>query len=200
MQSFPISATDQLLVFAINNFDRWSNAAVNEWDININNDADAAPEFTLVAFDSGAIRAGSFNGLLEVFLVNNGTGVLGVGGFLASSPTDSSTLLLPIRASSLGLTAADGGFSYDAVSFSLEGPGLDVVDGIATYNPWNKAIEDGQAQADGSLIEVAPGASVEVPIAIDPVAFNQQDPLGLMVVGIDDKAGKAEADLVKAHR
>ena len=200
VQSFPISATDQLLVFAINNFDRWSNAAVNEWDININNDADAAPEFTLVAFDSGAIRAGASNGLLEVFLLNNGTGVLGVGGFLASSPTDSSTLLLPIRASSLGLTAADGGFSYDAVSFSREGPGLDVVDGIASYNPWDKAIEDGQAQADGSLIEVAPGASVEVPIAIDPVAFNQQDPLGLMVVGIDDKAGKAEADLVKAHR
>ncbi len=152
-------------------------------------------------FDSGAIRTGIFNGLLEVFLrEQRAPGSSASAGFLASSPTDSSTLLLPIRASSLGLTAADGGFSYDAVSFSLEGPGLDVVDGIATYNPWNKAIEDGQAQPDGSLIEVAPGASVEVPIAIDPVAFNQQDPLGLMVVGIDDKAGKAEADLVKAHR
>ena len=194
VQSFPISATDQLLVFAINNFDRWSNAAVNEWDININNDADAAAEFTLVAIDSGAIRTGSFNGLLEVFLVNNTTGILGVGGFLASSPTDSSTLLLPIRASSLGLSAADGVFSYDAVSFSLEGAGLDVVDGVATYNPWDKALEDGQ------ITEVARGASVSVPIAIDPVAFNQQDPLGIMVVGIDDAAGKLEADLFKARR
>jgi hypothetical protein len=199
VQSFPISATDQLLVFAINNYDRWSNAAVNEWDININNDADAAAEFTLVAIDSGAIRTGSFNGLLEVFLVNNATGVLGVGGFLASSPTDSSTLLLPIRASTLGLSAADGNFSYDAVSFSLEGAGFDVVDGVASYNPWDKAIEDGQAQPNGALLEVAPGGSIQVPVAIDPVAFDQQDPLGLMVVGIDDAAGKAEADLVKAR-
>jgi hypothetical protein len=199
VQSFPISATDQLLVFAINNYDRWSNAAVNEWDININNDADPFPEFTLVAIDSGAIRTGSFNGLLEVFLANNTTGALGVGGFLAASPTDSSTLLLPIRASTLGLSAADGSFSYDAVSFSLEGPGLDVVDGVATYNPWDKAIEDGQAQEDGSLLTVAPGASLAVPVAIDPVAFDQQDPLGLMVVGIDDAAGKAEADLVRAR-
>ena len=47
---------------------------------------------------------------------------------------------------------------------------------------------------------MAPGASVEVPIAINPVAFDQQDPLGLMVVGIDDKAGKEEADLIKARR
>ena len=194
VQSFPISATDQLLVFAVNNYDRWSNAAVNEWDININNDADAAAEFTLVAIDSGAIRTGSFNGLLEVFLVNNATGTIGVGGFLAASPTDSSTLLMPIRASSIGLSAADGSFSYDAVSFSLEGAGFDVVDGVATYNPWDKAIEDGQFE------EVARGASVTVPIAIDSIAFAQQDPLGVMVVGIDDAAGKPEADLIKARR
>ncbi len=194
VQAFSDIPANPLLVFAINNFDRWSNAAVNEWDININNDADAAPEFTLVAIDSGAIRTGSFNGLLEVFLVNNATGVLGVGGFLATSPTDSSTLLLPIRANSIGLTAADGAFSYDAVSFSLEGPGLDVVDGVATYNPFDKAIQDGQ------YVEVPRGGSVAVPIAIDPVAFNQQDPLGIMVVGIDDAAGKLEADLVKARR
>jgi hypothetical protein len=192
VQSFELNATTQLLVFAINNYDRWSNASVNEWDININNDADAFPEFTVFAFDSGAIRANSFNGLLEVFFVNNATGGLFASGFLASSPTDSSTLLLPIPSNALGLTPADGSFSYDAVSFSLEGPGVDVVDGVATYNPWDKALEDGQFES------VARGASVSVPIAIDPVAFDQQDPLGLMVVGIDDAAGKPEADLVKA--
>lgn len=193
VQSFPFGAT-QLLVFAINNHDRWSNAAVNEWDININNDADPEPEFTVFAFDSGAIRAGSFNGLLEVFFVNNATGGLFASGFLASSPTDSSTLLLPIPANALGLTPADGSFSYDAVSFSLEGPGFDVVDGVASYNPFDKALEDGQFE------EVARGAAVTVPVAIDPVAFDQQDPLGLMVVGIDDKSGKDEADLLKARR
>jgi minor extracellular serine protease Vpr len=193
VQAFPFGTT-QLLVFAINNYDRWSNASVNEFDININNDADPAAEFTVVALDSGAVRAGSFNGLLEVFYVDNATGGLFASGFLASSPTDSSTLLLPIQASSLGLTPADGNFSYDAVSFSLEGAGVDVVDGVATYNPFDKALEDGQ------FVNVARGASVAVPIAIDPVAFNQQDPLGIMVVGIDDASGKPEADLVKARR
>jgi hypothetical protein len=195
VQSFPFeTATNRLLVFAINNFDRWSNAATNEWDINVDNNGDGDPEFTIFAADSGAIRAGVFNGLLEVFVVNNATGGLSAAGFLASAPTDSSTLLLPIRGSSLGLSAADGAFTYDAVSFSLEGPGFDVVDGFATYNPWDKAL------GDGDLVEVAPGASLTVPIAIDPIAFNQQDPLGIMVVGIDDASGKLEADLVKAHR
>jgi subtilisin family serine protease len=194
VQSFPLGATNQLLVFAINNYDRWSNAAVNEFDININNDADAFPEFTVIAFDSGAIRANSFNGLLEVFLADNTTNQLFIINSFAISPTDSSTLLMQIPASFLGLTQADGSFTYDVVSFSLEGPGQDVVDGVAAYNPWDKALEDGQ------FVSVDRGASVAVPIAIDPVAFDQQDPLGIMVVGIDDKAGKPEADLVKARR
>ena len=201
VQSFPISATDQLLVFAINNYDRWSNAAVNEWDININNDADAAAEFTLVAIDSGAIRTGSFNGLLEVFLVNNATGVIGVGGFLASladrqqhpAAADSGQLARPEQ-------PPTGSSRYDAVSFSLEGAGIRRGRRRRHVQPVGQGHRGWPVPARRRALEVAPGGSIQVPVAIDPVAFAQQDPLGLMVVGIDDAAGKAEADLVKARR
>ena len=189
VQSFPFGATE-LLVFAINNHDRFSTGSINEWDINVDTNRDGSPEWVVIAVDSGAIRANSFNGLLEVFLLRVADGALFASGFLASSPTDSSTLLLPVRASSLGVTSTSGGFAYDAVSFSLEGPGVDEVDGTALYDPFNQAI------ADGQFAEVAPGGTVSVPIAINPAAFAAQQPRGVMVVGIDDAAGGAEADLI----
>lgn len=193
VQSFPFGDTE-LLVFAINNHDRWSTAAVNEWDVNIDTDGDGEPEFVVFAVDSGAVRTGSFDGLLEVFYLDLATGGLFSSGFLAASPTDSSTLLIPIQASSLGLTPTSGGFTYDVVSFSLEGAGVDVVDGTATYDPWNKAIQDGQFEV------VPPRGSVRVPVAIDTDAWAEQRPLGVMVVGIDNAAGKEEADLLRVRR
>ncbi len=196
VQSFAFGSTatpdDQLLVFAINNWDRWSTASVNEWDINVDTNGDGAPDFVIIAVDSGAIRAGSFNGLLEVFYLRVADGALFASGFLASAPTDSSTLLLPIRASSLGLTSAAGDFSYSLVSFSLEGAGFDVVNGSAAYNPWNKAIEDGQ------FVVVAPGGSETTDIAVNAGNFASQRPKGLMVVAIDNAAGASEAQLIKA--
>lgn len=196
VQSFRFpSATipdNQLLVFAINSWDRWSSSSVNEWDINVDTNGDGSPDFIVIAVDSGAVRAGVFNGLLEVFFVNVATNQLFASGFLASAPTDSSTLLLPIRASSLGLTRADGDFSYSLVSFSLEGPGVDVVAGTAAYNPWSKAIEDGQ------FVIVAPGGSESTDVAINGSSFAQQRPKGLMVVAIDNAAGAPEAQLIEA--
>lgn len=192
VQSFPFGTTE-LLVFAVNNHDRFSTGAINEWDVNVDTNGDGNPDWVVIAVDSGAIRANSFNGLLEVFFLRVSDGALFASGFLASSPTDSSTVLLPIRASSLGLTAASGSFTYSAVSFSLEGAGVDVVDGTAAYNPWNQAIEDGQ------FAEVPPRGSADVPIAINPAAFAAQQPLGVMVVAYDNAAGKGEAVLIRAR-
>lgn len=181
---------DRLLVFAINNWSRWSTAAVNEWDINVDSDGDGSPDYIVVAIDSGAIRTGSFNGLLEVFFVDLATGDLFASGFLASSPTDSSTLLLPILASDLGLSNSARQLSYSAVSFSLEGPGVDVVPGSAGFNAFKPAITTGQ------FIIVPPNGTGSFAVEIDNGEWKKAPARGLMIVALDNAAGPAEAQLI----
>ena len=193
VQSFA-DGDDALLVFAINNHDRWSNAAVNEFDVEIDTDGDGTPDWIVFSYDSGAVTAGDFNGLVEVWAYELATGILYGTGFLASAPTDSSTILLPVYASSLGLTADAGDFSYTVFSYSLEGDGSDGFSSSAKYNPWAKAIEDGQ-WADVPVAGKKTKAT-EVTAAIDPALWATQKPLGLMAVTLDNKSGGDEALLI----
>lgn len=185
---------DQLLVFAVNNYTRWSNAVTSEFDVEIDADGDGAPDWIVFSHDSGAVRTGSFDGLAEVFVADLATGDLFASGFLASAPTDSSTLLLPVWASDLGLSAETGAFSYTVSSYSLEGDGSDTFSGSAVYNPWAKAIEDGQYVT----VPVAgkKTKATVVTAAIDPAQWAEQKPLGLMAVAIDNKSGAEEALLI----
>ncbi|MCW5952598.1 MAG: S8 family serine peptidase [Propionibacteriaceae bacterium] len=193
VQSF-LDGDDALLVFAINNHDRWSNAAVNEFDVEIDTDGDGAPDWIVFSFDSGAVRVGDFNGLVEVWALELSSGDLYATGFLAGAPTDSSTILLPVYASDLGLTADAGDFSYTVASYSLEGDGSDSFSSSAKYNPWAKAIEDGQ-WADVPVAGKKTKAT-EVTAAIDPALWATQKPLGLMAVVLDNKSGGDEALLI----
>ena len=195
VQSF-IEGDDALLVFAINNHDRWSNAAVNEFDIEIDTDRDGTPDWIVFSLDSGAVRAGDFNGLVEVWALDLGSGDLYATGFLAGAPTDSSTILLPVYAGDLGLTAEAGDFSYTVSSYSLEGEGdlSDSFSSSATYNPWARAVEDGQ-WADLPAAGRKTGTA-QVTAAIDPAQWAAQKPLGLMAVALDNKSGGSEALLI----
>ena len=198
VQSFPVSATDALLVFAVNAHDRWSNAVLNEFDVEVDTDRDGTPDWLVFSFDSGAIRSGSFNGLTEVFLQEfdeDGALLPGVyaSGFLATAPTDSSTILLPVFAGDLGVTTTSGGFGYTVKSYSLEGPGADEFSGSASYDPWAKAIEDGQFAELPATWKKKP---VTVAAAIDPALWAEQQPLGLMAVVLDNKSGASEAVLI----
>ena len=188
VQSFPVSATDAVMVFALSTHDRWSNAAVNEYDIAIDTNGDQKADFVVIGFDLGALTTGSFDGRLAVFRLNVATGALSPL-FLASAPTDSSTVLLPIYASQLGLTPADGDFTYTVQTFSLEGAGADVMKGKAGFNPFKPALVDFPYEV------VAPGGSVDVEVSFDVTAFSQQ-PRGIMVVSTDDAAG-AEVQLIE---
>jgi minor extracellular serine protease Vpr len=190
-QAFPFNAANQLIVFSISTHDRWSNAAVNEYDILVNNDDDPAAEFAVVGVDVGAILAGSFDGRLGAFVFNLETGTATID-FLAQAPSDSSTLLLPVLSSRLGLTAADGNFEYEAVSFSLEGPGVDPMKGKAGFNPWTPAL------TNFPFLPVPPNGTASDTIAIDPAAFETQKMLGVMSVVHDNAARAAEAQLIRA--
>lgn len=185
---------DAQLVFAINNHTRWSNAVLNEFGVEIDVDGDKDPDWIVFSYDAGFVRTGSYDGLTEVWLVELATGDLFSSGFMAVAPTDSSTILLPVMASDLGLSPEHGSFTYSVSSYSLEGDGSDAFTGAARYNPWARAIEDGQ------WAEVpVPGRktpATEVTAAIDPEQWAAQRPLGLMAVVLDNKSGADEALLI----
>jgi minor extracellular serine protease Vpr len=188
VQSFDRPNGDKLLVFAVSTHDRWSTGATNEFDILVDTNG-GPPEYAVVGVDFGAITADSFDGRVGAFVfdLKNGGAVI---RFFAQAPTDGSTMLLPVLASDLGLTQTKGSFTYEAVSFSLEGPGVDEMPGVAGYNPWSPAVTNGQ------FVTVNPGASAQVSITFAQRASRDQKPLGVMVVSHDNASGPAEAQLI----
>ena len=74
VQSFEDGAGDALMVFALNAYDRWSNAATNEWDVSIDTNRDGTVDWVVIGFDIGALTTGTFNGVLGVFLLDAETG------------------------------------------------------------------------------------------------------------------------------
>jgi len=131
------------------------------------------------------------DGVTEVFLQEVATGALYATGYLAQAPTDSSTLLLPVNAADLGLTATSGAFAYGAASYSIAYTGAgDEIAGTASYDPWAKAV------ADGDYVTVERNRTAKVSVAVDAANFAAQKPKGLMVVVFDNGAGKEEALLL----
>jgi subtilisin family serine protease len=190
VQSFDTGG-DQLLVFAVNNWTRWSNAATNEFDVVIDVNRDDTPDFIVFSYDSGSIRAGDANGLTEVFVYDIAAKATYASGYLAQAPTDSSTILLPVEASQLGITADTGAFDYTGASYSaLDSSLSDEFDSIATYDAFNKAISNG----DGATVPV--NGTKTVSLTFNPAQIATQSPLGTMVVVVDNKSGKDEALLL----
>ena len=185
VQSFP-DGDDTLMVFAMNMHHRWSNAAANEYDIVIDSDRDGTPDWIVLSADSGGVRNGDTNGLSEVFIVNAKTKETAAAGFLTQAPTDSSTLLMPVRASDLGIT---GAFSYTAQTFASN-DASDAVDGWATYDPTAPAISNGQ------FVTVPKRGSASVDVTFNAKQIDAQKPLGSMVVVMDNQSGADEALLL----
>lgn len=185
------TADGRLLVFAINNWDRWSNAATDEFDVGIDTNADGKADWTVFSADSGAIRTGDFTGETEVFIYNNATKELSASGFLAQAPTDSSTILLPVLASDLGVTEANPAFAYTVSSSTVEDAAAgDSFGSWASYNPWQRAFEDGGG------VTVPRNGSATVSIPVNPANYLAQKPKGVLVAVLDNKSGASEALLL----
>jgi subtilisin family serine protease len=193
VQSF-VGGDDAMLVFAINNHDRWSNAASDEFDVAIDNNNDGETDLILFAADSGAIRAGDFDGVMEAFIYDLATGDIFSTGYLAAAPTDSSTILIPVMASDVGVTQAAGGFTYSVASFTAEdSSAVDEMPGSAKYDPWKPAI------SNGGFTVVPRNGTATLPITVDVAAAAAQKPKGVMVVAIDNKSGANEALLLSVR-
>jgi hypothetical protein len=192
VQTFPDDSGDAFLAFAVSTHDRWSNAAVNEFDILISTTGNSDPEYVLIGFDLGALTTGSFDGRYASFLLDLANPSVLTPLYFAQAPHDSSTVLLFADASLFGLTPGNGDFSYTVQSFSLEGNGVDAMSGMAKFDAFRPAL------ADFPFASVAPGGSTQVDLVFNGSSFGKQKPLGVMVVSQDDAAG-AEAQLLKMN-
>ena len=190
-------AADRFLVFATNTWNRWSNAATNEFDIFV--DVDPAngngDDYIVVGVDQGAVQAGVFNGRMGAFvfsLRSPGASLV----FLATARTDSSTALLPIfnsqlcRAGEPCLSAVSPRLTYRINGFDLKAETVDAVPGVGKFNAYSSSI------SQGAFAGVPKGASGAVPITINPAEWAMTPALGVMVVSLDNKAGKEEAALL----
>jgi len=189
VQSFDFGGGEQLIVFAVNAHDRFSNPAVNEYDVYLDTDQDGTDDYLVVGFDFGALTTGVFDGRLGSFVIDLATNVATISSF-AVRPTDSSTVLLPFLTSQTDISAAQPRFTYTAGSFSLEGAGSDVVTGSAEYNAYTSAM------TQGDFVTVAPGGSASVPIEINKAEWAQTPTKGVMIVVLDNASGAAETRLL----
>jgi subtilisin family serine protease len=184
-------ATDRLLVFAVNTYGRWSNAAGNEFDIPVDTNDDGDPDFIVVGVDLGAVTAGDFDGRMASF-VFDAAGNL-VDAFFADAPMNGSTVLLPLLASDLGLTSGKGSFSYGLTAFDLreDNTAQDDVDGTATFDAY------APAQSTGDFLELAPGGGpTRLGLTVDAARFSRAPSQGWLVVTLDDRNGSAQADRI----
>ncbi|WP_354002926.1 Fn3-like domain-containing protein [Microbacterium elymi] len=191
VQSFD-TADGTLMVFAVNTYKRWSNAANNEYDVVIDTNNDGNADKIVFSADNGLVTAGSVDGRSTVFVYDVATGTTAGPYFLAQAPTDSSTILLPMYTSVLGIT---GPFSYTVQSASVVDSAIgDEFSSWAAYDPNAPAISNGQF---GTV--PAHGKSVSFEVAVDPAQVAKQKPLGTMIVVPDNRAGGDEALLVSAR-
>jgi len=198
VQSFPVDATRQLMVFAVNSFDRWSNAAGTEFDIYVDVDGDGVDDYVVVGADVGAVTAGDANGVLGTFVFSTRSAGASQSPFATGAPSDGSTALLSVLSSQLCrtgepcLSAGNPRITYHAVAFDLINGGSDVVPGTAKFNVFAPAI------TTGGFATVPPGGTdTSNVITVNSAEWAVTPARGLMIVTLDNKSGKDEADLIE---
>ena len=191
VQSWDAGGGNQVAVFAVNTSDAWSSPSTREFDVYVDTDGDGTPDFVVVGIDVGLLFSPpSFLGevVAAVFDLKTGDGFIDFDAMVA---TDSSTILLPVYASRLGLTPASPRFSYTVVGYDFDDNTTDAFTKSAKYNAFGSAIGDGQYGV------LPPSGTASVPFAVNSAEYKLTPARGLMVVTQDNKNGSSEANLVK---
>jgi minor extracellular serine protease Vpr len=190
VQSFTDPTLGPILQFAVNTFKRSSNPVTNVYDLFLDVNGDGIPDYDVEAVDLGYLTAaGAYNGEMVVAVFNLATGS-GVLEFLATAPTDGSTVLLPLVAADVGITSANPRFSYTAQTMDTTTGSVDVITAPASFNAFNSAI------STGAFVALAPGGSASVPLAINRKEFALTPALGAMVVSLENMTKENEQALL----
>ena len=183
-----IPDADPCLVFAVNGWHQWSNAASAEFDIAIDTNGDGALDYLVVAIDEGDLLTGSFDGIVVSFTFDAAGNLL--DGFTADAPMNGSVIELPALASDMGITSAAPTFSYAITGFDLATGAIDSVPGVGHYNAFTPSVSQGDYIALGS------GKSATLPLSVNTALQAATPSLGWMIVSLDNRNGAAQAALV----
>jgi subtilisin family serine protease len=183
-------ASDRALIFAVNTWGRWSSASSNEFDIAIYGANKHKPDYFVVGVDFGAVtNAGTFDGRMAAFTISAAGDLIDL--WVADSPANGSTVLLPTLASEIGQTGINSRFSYGVTGFSVEDSSLvDPVAGQAEFDAFHPAI------STGDFVVIGAGGSASLPVWADKGLVGTTHVKGWMIVTQDDANGAAQADLV----
>ena len=194
------ASVGKLLVFAVNVFNPWTTPVINEYDILLDVNGDGKFDFAVasVGLTSGRVRVNIFD-----LSKNPPAQVAQTVTFLATAPTNESTILMPIVAADAGVKSSNPRFAYGAQGsdgftgdFDFLGENADgtVAANAGRFNAFKNAV------STGAFAVVGPRSSASVPLTIDAAEFAATPALGVMVVGIENFSGGAEANLLRFGR
>ncbi len=199
VQSNVLSASDRLLVFAINTHNRISNpTSYVEWEIYVDpTGLETNPynsRYLLVVVNGTAVStaANVQEKLIVVRYTRNAAGnyVSPTLLFFADAGTDNSTVLAPVKASQLGLTVANPRMNYWEQHFGTDGT-YSAMPGRGQFNAFAPSL----VVTGGGT--VAPGGAIGAAVSVN-VEWANTPALGLMVVAPDNKSGASQALLLPA--
>ncbi|MEP7114891.1 MAG: hypothetical protein ABI862_16600 [Ilumatobacteraceae bacterium] len=178
---------DRFIVLAVNQSSESSTQATHEYDGLVDTNGDGVTDFVIVTADSGVLQGAEATGVL-LTVVFDAAGAV-VDAWDASAPMNSSTLFIPFLASDIGVDGTAGGFSIEFHGSTIveNSPGEDVV-AAGSFDPFNPAVSTG----DFVTIDGKGRATVAV------TADRTRSPKGWLVVTVDDKGGRNEAQRVRA--
>jgi minor extracellular serine protease Vpr len=184
-------ASDKALIFSINNYGRWSNASVTEFDIAVDTKGNNAPEFFVVGVDFGAVTTGDFDGRIASFIFDAAGNIVDI--WVPEGPMNGSTIELPALASELGLTTGSNKLNYQVATFPIvpEGQAGDVTS-VGSYRVGQPPV------STGDFFTLAPGASQTLNLQLDRGKFAGTTVLGWLAITLDDANGAAQAEEISA--
>lgn len=184
--------SDRLMVFAAAQATGTSTQSSREVDLYFDTNRDGRDDYVTFVADTGLVTAaGTPDGTLTAFTERLSDGHL-VEAWTAVGPANGSTVEMPVLASKLGLSAASGPVAIHAIGFSVVSDGQpDEMSGTARFDPYAPAV------SSGAPVVLNPGRSAGIKVAVERAQVGKQASRGWLVVTLDDRAGRAEADRVK---
>jgi minor extracellular serine protease Vpr len=195
-------AADRCLVFAINTWHPWSNAAADEFDVLVDVNKDGEEDYALFSADDGLMFTGEANGITDAFVLDLGTSQL-VDVFDSVVSADGSTILLPALASDFGLDEnGPASFEYFVRSYAYQSDNLfsDVMhtgDTGAGANINARFNAFAPSLSAGYFRSLSANKSTSIPLKVNTSTYRSQlGQKGWLVVTLDDRNGADQADMV----